>query len=371
MKQGRICIVFAGGGTGGHLYPALAMAAEVRRRRPEAEIVFIGTRGKIEARVVPEQGYVFRAIWISGLVRGLSPATLLLPLKALVATLQSLGILLRLKPALVVGTGGYVSGPPLLVASFLGIPTLIQEQNSYPGITTRLLAKRVTEVHLTFEGTKRYLRGGLNVRVTGNPTRDVIGTIERNEGAHYFGVDPSRKTVLVIGGSQGAASINRALLGALGALGADGVQVIWGTGGRDYEHVESAVGALGDDVRRLVVVRRYLEKIEYAFAACDVAVSRAGATTLAELTKAGIPSLLVPYPFAAADHQNENARAMVKAGASVLCNDAELEQTLLPTLRGLLADAAALKRMAEAARNVGNPQAAGLLAEAILRLAEA
>lgn len=370
MNLRRLTVVFAGGGTGGHLYPALAIAEEVRRRRPDARLAFIGAKGKIEARVVPEHGFEFHPIQVSGFDRRLSGQTLLFPVRLGVALAQSFSLLRRIAPAVVVGTGGYVCGPPLFVATVLGIPTLIQEQNSYPGVTTRLLAKRVDQVHLTFASSKRYLERKDNVTVTGNPTRSMFGAVDKNTGAASFGLDPSVQTILVFGGSQGAASLNRAVAGTLKEILELGVQVLWGTGPQDVERVRTRVGALPLEARERVRVHPYIDAMGHAFAAADLAVCRSGASTLAELTRSGLPAILVPYPFAAADHQTENARAMVEAGAAVLVPDAALDRELFPAIKSIVTDGGRRAAMTERARALGAPKAAELLADAVLRLAE-
>lgn len=209
---GALRLVFAGGGTGGHLFPAIAVADEIKERHPDAAILFVGTKGRIEATVVPARGYEFVTIWISGFRRRLSAATFLFPLKVIVSMVQSIRLLRRRRPELVIGTGGYVCGPVVCAAQLLGIPTLIQEQNSYPGVTTRMLAPRATEVHLTFEESRRYLKRQSNVLITGNPTREIIGTVRREAGASAFGIDGTKRTVLVFGGSLGASSINLSLI---------------------------------------------------------------------------------------------------------------------------------------------------------------
>ncbi len=369
MKDGGLKIVFAGGGTGGHLYPALAIAEELRRQQPSVDILVIGAQGKIESRVVPTMGYSFRTLWISGLARRFSTATLLFPLKLLVASVQAATALLQYKPVVVVGTGGYVCGPPLFIATLLGIPTLIQEQNSFPGATTRLLAGRVTEVHLSFERSRKFLRRQENVHITGNPTRAVIGTVSRDQGTRFFGIDPAKKTLLVFGGSQGATAINAALQHALPTLLERKVQVLWGTGERNYEAAQEVVRRLGSAAGEMVKVFGYFEKIEYAYAACDLVLARAGATTLAEITAAGVASVLVPYPYAAADHQTENAKAMEEGGAAVLCAESDLGSLLGDIMTDLLGNADKLKDMARRARSLGHPSAAHDLAQAVLRLA--
>ncbi|HMK38267.1 MAG TPA: undecaprenyldiphospho-muramoylpentapeptide beta-N-acetylglucosaminyltransferase [Bacteroidota bacterium] len=367
MRTRPLKLIFAGGGTGGHLYPALAIADEIRRRQPGADIVFVGTAGKIESRVVPERGYPFVTIWISGFRRTVTAETLLFPLKVAVALLQSALLLWKKKPDVVVGTGGYVCGPVVAVAQMLGRRTLLQEQNSVPGATTRLLAPRADEVHIAFEGAGRHLRRRDNIRVTGNPTRDVIGTVSRTEGARFFGLDGARRTLLVFGGSRGAAGINAAMIPLAGDLAGEGIQILWQTGEEQFGALSQATGARREGVR----MYPFIEKMEYAYAACDLAICRAGATSLAELTRAGIPSILIPYPFAAADHQTENAKAMVEAGAGVLIPDAGAADLLPGAVRGLINDVQRLQRMGEAARRLGKPGAAGALADAVERLARA
>ncbi len=370
MSQRSYRIVFAGGGTGGHLYPAIAIADEVKKQRPDTDVLFIGTKDRIEARVVPQRGYRFASIWVTGFRRRVSARTVLFPFTLLVAVVQSFVLLWKFKPDVVVGTGGYVCGPPVFVATLMRIPTLIQEQNSFPGVTTRLLAGRVSEVHLTFEGSKRYLTRSKNIAVSGNPVRTAIGTVTREEGCRFFGVDQNRPVLLVVGGSLGAASINRAVLGLLKTGALKGKQVIWATGTQDNAAMNQAVSALDAGAMASVHLFPFIEKMEYALAACALAVCRAGATTLAELMQAGVPSILIPYPFAAADHQTENARAMVDHQAAVMCRDAEMDARLGPVLNELFADPVRLNAMAISARSLAKPRAGEVLASAVLQLAQ-
>lgn len=360
-------ILFAGGGTGGHLYPAIAMADEIRRRKPGSDILFIGTKGKIEERVVPSHGYSLETIRISGLRRSFSAETFLFPLKSLMAIGQSYRILRRWHPAVVVGTGGYVAGPVLYTASMIGIPTLIQEQNSIPGLTTRLLAGRVDEVHLSFEESSSYLKSRNNVHVTGNPTREGIGSVSPEDGRTFFGLDPSRETILIFGGSQGAGAVNDAVGPVLSTLVAEDRQVIWQTGGAGYAQAVAAVNRAeaGDRVK----VLSYIDKMEYAYGAASLAVCRSGASTIAELLQAGVPSVLIPYPHAAADHQTKNAHALVNAGAASVLHETALAN-LAEAIVGLMRDTGTMKEMAQRARGLGRPGAAADLARAILQLAE-
>ena len=371
MQPGRCSVVFSGGGTGGHLFPAIAIADEVRRIRPDVSVTFIGTRGKIEERVVPERGYPFVAIWISGLRRAFAVENLLFPVKVAVSTVQSCVQLRKLKPDAVVGTGGYVCGPVVFAATLAGIPTMLQEQNSYPGITTRLLSSRVNEVHLSFASSMRYLHRTDNVRVTGNPTRAALTTVQRGDGAAHFGIDPAKRTLLVFGGSHGATSLNNATLETLPALHRMDCQVIWQTGGKDYVRVRDAVRRADSGGAPVVKTFKFIDRMECAYAAADLAVCRAGATTVAELMRTGVPSILVPYPYATADHQTENARAMVDAGASLMIPDSELGARLAGSVIDLLNDTERLSQMAAHARELCRPNAATELAHAVLRLARA
>ncbi|HEX9656592.1 MAG TPA: undecaprenyldiphospho-muramoylpentapeptide beta-N-acetylglucosaminyltransferase [Bacteroidota bacterium] len=363
-------ILFAGGGTGGHLFPALAIADTIRKQHPTAAIWFVGTRKKIEARIVPKRGYGFETIWISGLQRSLEPANVLFPVKVIVSLVQSFLILRRCRPQVVVGTGGYVCGPVVFVASLMRIPTLLQEQNSYPGMTTRLLASRATEVHLTFEISRVHFTKQDNLHVSGNPTRSELGTISRSEGARAFNLNPMQQTVLVVGGSLGASSLNQATTAILHDLIKQKVQLLWQTGEKGYDQCAAAVSRAGKETKDLIRLRKFIDRMEYAYAASDLVVCRAGATTIAELTRVGVPSILVPYPAAAADHQTENAKAMVEAEAAVLLNDADIKNKLGAIIIDLLRSQEKRDRMAAKAKSLAKPDAAQELANRIIELAQ-
>jgi UDP-N-acetylglucosamine--N-acetylmuramyl-(pentapeptide) pyrophosphoryl-undecaprenol N-acetylglucosamine transferase len=357
-------ILIAAGGTGGHVYPAITIAGQIKQLEPAAEFLFVGAKGRIEERVVPGHGYPFRSIWISGFARGLKAKNLLFPIKIIVAMMQSFALIRKFKPQVAVGTGGFVTGPVLYAATLLHIPTLIQEPDSYPGFTTRRLAKRATEVHVGFEEATRFLSSAKNVKVSGNPTRDTLGTIKREDGARFFKLDSQKKTLLVFGGSLGASSINTAVLGLVEDLCRSGFQLIWQTGERDYEKVKSATRSMPT-----VRVEKFIEKMEYAYAAADLVVCRAGALTLAELTRAGKAAILVPYPYATAGHQLLNARALVEAGAAALVLDHELASKLKAGVFEVLGDDRRRGEMARRSESLGKPGAARTIAEAVLRIA--
>jgi UDP-N-acetylglucosamine--N-acetylmuramyl-(pentapeptide) pyrophosphoryl-undecaprenol N-acetylglucosamine transferase len=358
-------VVFAGGGTGGHLYPALAVAEDIVKRVAGAEISFVGTRDKIEAHVVPAHGFALDTIWISGFRRSLSLEAVLFPIKLVVAIVQSLALMRRRSPDVVVGTGGFVCGPAVFAAQLRGIPTLVQEQNSYPGITTRFLAQRAREVHLTFERSRRFLKRQDNIHMTGNPVREGLGSMIREDGCRTLGLDPAHPVLLVFGGSQGASSINEAILGAAPLLDRDGIQILWQTGRPDRDKVAGRLKGTAPHAK----IMEFIEQMDAAYAACDLAVCRSGATTVAELSRAGVAAVLIPYPFAAADHQTENARELVAAGAAVLVPDRNVREELPRTIAALMRDPGRRQKMAEAARLLARPKATRTIADAVLRLA--
>ncbi|MEX1276352.1 MAG: undecaprenyldiphospho-muramoylpentapeptide beta-N-acetylglucosaminyltransferase [Bacteroidota bacterium] len=354
-------ILLSGGGTGGHLFPALAIAEEIQKLEPATEFLFVGTQGKIEARVVPERGYPFRSIWISGFHRRLTIDNLLFPVKVIVSLVQSLLLLRKFRPDVVVGTGGYVCGPVLFMATWLGIPTVVHESNSYPGITTRLLASRVRKVFTAFESTKNRLPSAVNVELVGTPTRNVLGSVSQKEGRIFFGLEEHQPALLIVGGSLGAASINSAVLSSLDLLTGSGIQLIWQTGQSDHERVQLELGS-----RRVGWVGPFIDRMEFAFGAADAVACRAGATTLAELTRIGKPAILVPYPHAAADHQRHNARAMAAAGAGIMIEDHEVAQKFGRSVIDLLNDTPRLKAMSSASRALGRPDAGPVIAHKVL-----
>ena len=361
MNKNSLTVLFAAGGTGGHLYPAIAIAEEIKRQEPNARIAFAGTKDKIEARIVPQKGFEFYSIWISGFSRRAKLSNLLFPLKVIVSLVQSFFLIKKLTPAVVVGTGGYVCGPILYVASLLGIPTVVHESNSYPGITTRMIASRATKVFITFETTKRWLSTKASIELVGNPTRAELSTITREQGAKYFDLDPARRTVFAFGGSLGAASINSAMPCVIEDAVRSGYQVIWQTG-------ESNAAALPQfQQHESITMRPYLENIEYAYAAADIVVSRAGATTLAELTRLGKPAILVPYPYAAANHQELNAQTMVEAGAAFMIRDKVLKEQLLKKIRDLLFNEQLRFEMGDRSMMLGKPNAGKEIAGKILK----
>jgi UDP-N-acetylglucosamine--N-acetylmuramyl-(pentapeptide) pyrophosphoryl-undecaprenol N-acetylglucosamine transferase len=362
MPNERLKILIAAGGTGGHVFPAIAIADEIKKLRPDAEFKFIGTKGKIESRVVPQRGYSLSFIWISGFHRRMRMDNLLFPLKVIVSLAQSFFLIKKFQPDIVIGTGGYVCGPVLYVASLFGIPMVVHESNSFPGLTTRMLSSRATRIFTAFNATARWLKRKDNIELAGTPTRDMLGTVSREDGIKFFHLDPSKKTVFVFGGSLGAASINEAVRILVNDCSDSSIQWIWQTGQNDQ--MQSNVEA-----RKNCQVNTFIDKIEYAYSAADVVVCRAGATTLAELTRLGKAAVLIPYPHAAADHQTFNAQTLVDAGAAVMVADRDVKRKLKDVIHSILNDDKKRNQMNEASRAIGKADAGREIARRILELA--
>jgi len=359
-------VVLAGGGTGGHVFPALALARELRSR--DIEPLMVGTDRGMEAVAFPAEGFPLETIRVEGL-RGMSVGTQVRSLALLPqALIHALRLLRRHQPRVVVGLGGYAAGPVCLAGAVRRIPLLIHEQNVSPGLTNRVLARVADMVAVSFEATGALF--GREVVVTGNPVRREVLEGERRKGLEAFQLDPNKKTVLIFGGSQGARRINRAAVDALPYLDRlrGRLQIVHATGDRDCAEVENAYQTWKGDAR----VFAFIQDIASAYGAADVVVCRAGATTIAELAALGKPALLVPYPFAAGDHQRENAMEMVAVGGARVLLDRDLTgHRLALELYELLEDPTVLSTMGRSARGLGRPEAAAHLANRIGELAGA
>lgn len=358
-------ILFAGGGTGGHIYPALALAQEAAARGRELSSVFVGRAGGPEEKIVPEAGFELFTLKVMGLARFWSPRNLLFPIQLTKALFAARKLLHRLRPSVVVGTGGYVSFPILFWAQWKRIPNVLQEQNSVPGLVTRLLAPRASVVFLGFAEAAEYFSRLENLLFTGNPVRPNL-TKKRDEGAGVFGLSAEKKTVFVFGGSQGARKINETVWSWVSAGHTSDFQMLWQTGSRWYRERETKLAQLPANV----VCRPYIDDMAAAYAASDLVVCRAGALSIAELTALGKPSILIPYELAAADHQTKNACALVRAGGAFLLTEKELGPGILTEkVEGLLNNSSELKKMAQRARQFGRPEAARKMVDEILKLA--
>lgn len=363
-------ILFAAGGTGGHVYPALAVADAVRRLRPDATIAFAGTAHRLEGTAVPKAGYVLHPVEAVALPRRLSADALRFPARLVRALLQSRRVVRNVRPDVAVGTGGYVTGPVLRAAAGAGVPVLIQEQNAFAGVTNRLLARLAREVHVAFEAAKDAF--GDKAILSGNPVRASLTNATPAEGRAAFDLPDGVPVLVVTGGSLGAQRLNEAVAAHLAALldGTD-AHVVWIAGPRYYVRVATAVNEMPREIAARVHVVEYCEHMEMAYAAADLFVCRAGAITCSELALTGTPAVLVPSPLVAEDHQTHNARALADAGAAVLLPEPELDAAFVSTVRGLLASPERRAAMAAAARGLARPDAADAIARRVVALAEA
>ncbi|MBD3349263.1 MAG: undecaprenyldiphospho-muramoylpentapeptide beta-N-acetylglucosaminyltransferase [Candidatus Eisenbacteria bacterium] len=357
-------VMIAGGGTGGHIFPGIAIAEAIEKMAPGAEVFFAGRRNSLEENVVGRTGRRFVAVPSMGLRRRADLRNAGVPFALAAGYVTALAALLRRRPGVAVGTGGFVSVPPLLAADTLGVPILLQEQNSYPGLATRALARRAREVHVSFEEAEKSLPAARRVVLSGNPVREDLGTVSRRDARAALGLSDDSTVLLSIGGSRGARRLNEVLAGAAPRLAELGVELVAQTGERDLELVRDAAGRA-----TRAVVEPFFEDMATVYAAADLLVSRAGATAIAEIKVVGKPSVLVPYPYATEGHQTKNAEAMERAGASVVVFDSELTADVLVSLvRELTGDRGRLSAMADAARKLARPDAADRVARAVLEL---
>ena len=313
-------IILSGGGTGGHIYPAIAIANALKARFPKSEFLFVGAKDKMEMQKVPQAGYSIIGLWISGIQRRLTFKNVLFPLKLVVSLFRSMAILNSFKPDVVIGTGGFASGPLLQVAAMKGVPTLIQEQNSFPGITNKLLSKKVTKVCVAYEGLERFFPKEKLI-LTGNPVRQDVVDLEGKsaEANTFFSLDPHKKTLLVLGGSLGARRINQLVESKLDYLKNLDIQLIWQCG-KLYEADYSRYNSNAN-----VQVHSFLNRMDLAYASADVIISRAGASSVSELCVVGKPVIFIPSPNVSEDHQTKNASAVSGKGAALLIREQDLE----------------------------------------------
>ncbi len=365
VNQNASRILIAGGGTGGHVYPALAIIEKLKEKGP-FEFLYVGGRDGIETRIVPQHNIKMDTLWISGFVRSLSAKNLLFPLKVLSSILRSWRIIRRYRPAVAVGTGGYVCGPILFAASRMGIPVLIQEQDVYPGVTTRLLTRYARRICIPFEAARKYFKEvDAKVRVTGNPVRSGLADGSREAALDKWGLQSDKLTVFIFGGSQGARAINNAMLSIAPKLAATGqYQFLWQTGNALLEEVTSKLKADPS-----IVVQPYIDDMSAAYAAADLIVCRAGASSLTELALVAKPAILVPYPYAAGNHQEHNSRLMADAGAALMVKEGQNWETELNTaLTGLLKDATARANQSAVWKTLARPEASEAICREIMEI---
>lgn len=348
--------MISGGGTGGHIYPAIAVANEIKRRYEDAEILFVGAKGRMEMTKVPEAGYKIEGLWISGLQRRLTIDNLSFPLKVVHSFLAAKRLVSSFKPDAVVGFGGYASGPTMLAATGKKIPAMVQEQNSHAGITNKKLGNKARKVCVAYENMDRYFPKE-KIVITGNPVRrDILEVDSKNEKAlKHFNLSANKKTILVLGGSLGARTINNSVIGQLQKVVDADVQLIWQTG--KFYHAEMTAKANNFDLSNIRVME-FIKEMDLAYAAADLVVSRAGALSISELCLVGKPVILVPSANVAEDHQTKNAMALVVKDAAVMVKDSEAENNMIPEALNLLADNDKQKSLGANIKKMGKPNAA-------------
>lgn len=365
MKQ-NLKVVISGGGTGGHIFPAIAIADALKRRFPEADILFIGAKGRMEMERVPKAGYPIEGLWISGFTKDLSVISL--PFKLVSSLSKARRILKRFKPDAVVGVGGFASGPTLKAANWLGIPTVIQEQNSYPGKTNRNVGPKAKAICVAYDHLDQWFPAE-KIHFTGNPLRANIalnGT--REEAAEFFHLDPAKPVALLVGGSQGALGINKGISAQLAAFKDSDLQLIWQTGKTYITQAQDEIKALGleDQVKPTV----FIDRMDLAYGLADVVISRAGAMSISELALVQKPVIFVPLPTAAEDHQTKNAQQLVDAEAALMVRNADAEKELVPALFKLKDDKALQAKLSENIGKFARPNAADDIVDQIIKAIE-
>lgn len=336
MQQDKIKIIISGGGTGGHVFPAIAIANALKRKISDIEILFVGAEGRMEMEKVPAAGYKIVGLNIRGFQRKLTLSNISVLIKLMESLKKAKKIISEFKPDVVVGVGGYASGPVLRIASKRGIPTLVQEQNSYPGITNKILSAKVTKICVAYDGMEKFFPKE-KIYLTGNPVRQDVIKLEgkRVRAAEFFELDMAKKTVLVVGGSLGARTINEAIGNSIERFAENGIQLIWQTGKLHFAKAKDAVESYRQNGIRTY---DFITKMDYAYAMADIVVSRAGAIAISEISAVRKPVILVPSPNVAEDHQTKNALALVNHGAAILVKDVDAGQTLVNKIIELVND---------------------------------
>lgn len=354
--------ILSGGGTGGHIYPAIAIANELKSRFPESEILFVGAQDKMEMQKVPQAGYPIKGLWIAGLQRRLTFDNALFPVKLLSSLLKSRQIIKQFKPDVVIGTGGFASGPLLQMANSAGIPTVIQEQNSYPGITNKLLSKKANAICVAYEKLERFFPKE-KIVLTGNPVRQDLIAIDgkRAEGLAHFNLDPNKKTVLILGGSLGARRINQLIEKELEFFASQKVQLLWQCGKLYFEEYQKYNS---DNVQ----VMAFVERMDLVYAAADIVISRAGASSVSELCIVGKPVIFIPSPNVAEDHQTKNAQSVADKNGAILIRESELDTAFESTFSDLIANECKQNELSRNIKNLALPNATKAIVEEILKL---
>ncbi len=366
MDNKAIRLMISGGGTGGHVFPAIAIAKAVQRIAPDSEILFVGAKGKMEMEKVPQAGFRIEGLWISGLQRRLTVKNFSFPFKVVSSLVRSRGLITNFKPDVVVGVGGFASGPLLRVATQMRIPTLIQEQNSFPGITNKILSKRVNKICVAYEGMEKFFPKN-KIVITGNPVRNEMVSIDgkQAEAREFFGLNDHQPVILVVGGSLGARTVNEAIKENLKMFADSGFQLIWQTGKGYYE---TAIQNVRNFAENTYSVFDFISRMDLAYAAADLIISRAGAIAISELCIVGKPVIIVPSPFVAEDHQTKNAMALVQTNAAIMVKDAELMQILGNTVAEVISNKSKQSELSNNIKKLAHENAADAIAEEIYKL---
>jgi UDP-N-acetylglucosamine--N-acetylmuramyl-(pentapeptide) pyrophosphoryl-undecaprenol N-acetylglucosamine transferase len=355
--------ILSGGGTGGHIYPAIAIANELKSRFPNAEILFVGAKDKMEMQKVPQAGYKIEGLWIAGLQRKLTMQNAMFPLKLMSSLWKSRKIIRGFKPDAVIGTGGFASGPLLQAANSFGIPTVIQEQNSYPGITNKLLSKKANAICVAYENLERFFPKE-KIVFTGNPVRQDLVEVnsKRQEGIEYFKLDSNKKTLLVLGGSLGARRVNQLIEKELDFLLEKGIQVFWQCGKLYFEDYKKY-----NDKQNVQVVS-FIDRMDLIYAAADFVISRAGASSVSELCLVGKPTIFIPSPNVAEDHQTKNAKAIVDKNGAILLKENELDEKFETTFFDLISNEKWQNEISSNIKSLAKPNATKDIVEEIVKL---
>ena len=358
----KLKFILSGGGTGGHIYPAVAIANELKSRFPDAEFLFVGAQDKMEMQKVPQAGYPIKGLWIAGLQRKVTVQNLMFPLKLASSLWKSRKIIKDFKPNVVIGTGGFASGPLLQMANMQNIPTVIQEQNSFPGITNKLLSKKANTICVAYENLERFFPKEKMI-LTGNPVRQDLIAIESKtaEAKAYFKLDPNKKTLLILGGSLGARRVNQLIETELDKFNSLNVQIIWQCGKlyfEDYKKYNSAN----------VQVLDFIDRMDLVYAAADIVISRAGASSVSELCLVGKPVIFIPSPNVAEDHQTKNAKSIVDRKGALMIKESELEAEFSLVFEALLKDQEKQKQLSENIKELALPNATKQIVDEIVKL---
>jgi UDP-N-acetylglucosamine--N-acetylmuramyl-(pentapeptide) pyrophosphoryl-undecaprenol N-acetylglucosamine transferase len=361
-------IIISGGGTGGHVFPAIAIAGALKERKPDVEILFVGAENRLEMEKIPEAGFRIKGLPVEGFKRKLSIYNIRVIIKLFRSLSMARNIIKEFDPDVVVGVGGYASGPVLRSAAAMGIPTLIQEQNSFAGITNKLLSRKASRICVAFDGMEKFFPSDKIVK-TGNPVRKEIKNVRsaefRSEGYEYFNLNGNSDTLLILGGSLGARTINQGVMKNIGQIKDSGIQILWQCGKYYYPGAKQSIE---DSGTRNIILKDFISRMELAYAVSDVIISRAGAITISELCHAGKPAILVPSPNVAEDHQTRNAMALVEKSAAICLADNEAEQNMIPVALELLKDKERMRTMSVNISSLVIEDSAGRIAEEVLRL---